>query len=240
MNSPRIALVTGASRGIGRSAAMALAASGHHVIAIARTVGGLEELDDAIGGGATLVPLDLRAPDGIENLALAVLERFGRLDVLVAAAGVLGPISPLGHVGQKDWDETLNINLTANWRLIRALDPLMRKSVAARAVFVTSGAAHKANAYWGPYAVSKAALDALVRTWANESLQTSIRANLLSPGPIATRMRANAVPGEDPATLPQPDDLAPAILKLCEADFTETGKVFDFRANALREFRSPL
>src|SRR4051812_2500209 len=199
----RIALVTGASRGIGRAAALALAGAGCHVVAVARTVGGLEELDDAIrekGGTASLVPLDLKDGDGIDKLAIALYERYERLDVLVGNAGILGSLSPLGHVEVWDWDSVMAVNLTANWRLIRAMDPLLRRAPAGRALFLTSGAAWKAAAYWGPYAVSKAALDTLVRTYAHETETTKVRANLLSPGPTRTRMRAAAMPSEDPET----------------------------------------
>src|SRR6266853_378999 len=168
----RIALITGASRGIGAATALALAKAGAHVVAIARTVGGLEELDDAIraaGGSATLVPLDLKDHEGIARLGAALAERFRRLDVLVGNAGVLGPLSPLGHVEPQAWDEVLAVNVTANWHLIRALDPLLRQAAAGRAVFVTSGVSVKVRAYWGPYAISKAALEALARTYAAET-----------------------------------------------------------------------
>src|SRR6266700_1715571 len=198
----RIALVTGASRGIGRATALALARAGAHVVAVARTVGGLEELDDAIralGGSATLVPLDLKDVPSIARLAAALDERYRRLDVLVGNAGILGPLSPLGHVEPKAWDEVLAVNLTTNWQLIRALDPLLRRSAAGRVVLVTSGIVAHPRAYWGPYAVSKAALDALARTYAAETVNTSgIRVMLVNPGPLRTRMRAAAMPGEDP------------------------------------------
>ncbi|RMD90379.1 MAG: SDR family NAD(P)-dependent oxidoreductase, partial [Alphaproteobacteria bacterium] len=186
----RIALVTGASRGIGRAVALALAGEGAHVIAIARekSVGALEELDDAIrakGGTATLVPLDLTDHAGIDRLGGAIYERWGRLDILIGNAGVLGVLSPLGHIDPDVWERTLDINLTANWRLIRSLDPLLRQSDAGRAVFVTSGAAAKATPYWGAYAVSKAGLETLVRIYAQECANTTpIRANILNPGPV--------------------------------------------------------
>src|SRR5882757_2999002 len=228
----RIALVTGASRGIGRATALALARAGAHVVAVARTVGGLEELDDAIralGGSATLVPLDLKDVPGIARLAAALDERYRRLDVLVGNAGILGPLSPLGHVEPKAWDEVLAVNLTANWQLIRALDPLLRRSAAGRGVLVTSGIVAHPRAYWGPYAVSKAALEVLARTYAAETLATNVRVNLFNPGATRTRMRATAMPGEDPSTLKAVEPVAEQILALCLPQFQETGKLFDYR-----------
>lgn len=227
----RIVVITGASRGIGRAMALAVAAAGGHVVALARTVGGLEELDDAIrgiGGTATLVPLDLKDFDAIDRLGAALHERFRRIDGLVGNAGVLGILSPLAHVDQKVWDEVMAVNVTANWRLIRSFDPLLRASGTGRAVFLTSGAARKFNAYWGPYAVSKAALEALVVTYAREGEIHGVKANLLNPGPIRTAMRAKAMPGEDPATLPAPEDLAPHVVPLLAADCAESGRVWDF------------
>ena len=184
--SDRIALVTGASRGIGAALAFELAAAGAHVVAVARTVGGLEELDDKIkaaGGSATLVPLDVKDSDGIARLALAINERYGRLDVLIGNAGILGPLSPLGHIEPKDWDNLIAVNVTANWQFIRCMDPLLRQAPAGRAVFLTSAVAYKGRAYWGPYAASKAALDALVRAYAAECATTNVRANLFAPRP---------------------------------------------------------
>jgi NAD(P)-dependent dehydrogenase (short-subunit alcohol dehydrogenase family) len=237
-----IALVTGASRGIGHAVALTLADAGAHVVALARTVGGLEELDDAIraaGGSATLVPLDLTDYAGIDRLGAALAERYGRLDVLVGNAGILGPISPLGHVEPKAWDEVFAINVTANWRLIRSMDPLLQRAEAARAVFLTSGAASNFRAYRGPYSISKAALEGLVRTYAAETASTQVRVNLFNPGPTRTRMRAQFMPGEDPATLPKPEQVAEKILTLCLPTFTETGKLYDYRAQRLLEFRAP-
>jgi NAD(P)-dependent dehydrogenase (short-subunit alcohol dehydrogenase family) len=227
----RIALVTGASRGIGRATALALARAGAHVVAVARTVGGLEELDDAIravGGSATLVPLDLKDVPGIARLATALGERYRRLDVLVGNAGILGPLSPLDHVEPKAWDEVLAVNVTANWRLIRAMDPLLKLSTAGRAVFVTSGIVAHPRAYWGPYAISKAALEALARTYAAETVSTNVRVNLFNPGATRTRMRATAMPGEDPAELKTPEPVAERILELCLPQFQDTGKLYDF------------
>jgi NAD(P)-dependent dehydrogenase (short-subunit alcohol dehydrogenase family) len=236
----RIALVTGASRGIGRATALALARAGAHVVAVARTVGGLEELDDAIraaGGSATLVPLDLKDVPGIVRLAAALDARYQRLDVLIGNAGVLGPLSPLGHVEPKAWDEVLAVNVTANWHLIRAMDPLLKRSAAGRVVLVTSGIVAHPRAYWGPYAISKAALEALARTYAAETVSTPIRVNLFNPGATRTRMRATAMPGEDPAELKTPEPVAEQILELCLPQFQETGRLYDYRAGQ-REFRA--
>ena len=235
----RIALVTGASRGIGRAAALAYARAGAHVVAVARTVGALEELDDEIrgvGGAATLVPIDLTDFDALDRLAAIILERWGKLDMLFGNAGVLGPLSPLGHVDPKSWANVMAVNVTANWRLIRAMDPLLRASDAGRALFVSSGAATKCTAYWGPYSVSKAALEALVRTYAAETRTTALKVNLVNPGPLRTRMRAAAMPGEDPMTLPTPEDLAPHILRLTSPDYAETGVLFDFPTGETRGF----
>jgi len=238
----RIALVTGASRGIGQAAALVLARAGAHVVAVARTVGGLEELDDAVraaGSSATLTPLDMRDYNGLYRLGTALKERYGRLDVLVGNAAIAGVPSPLDHIEPKAWDDTMAVNVTANWHLIRAMDPLLKLSTAGRAVFVTSGIAAHARAYWAPYSVSKAALDVLARTYASETSSTPVRVNLFNPGPTRTRMRALAMPGEDPMTLPTPDEVAAKILDLCLSSFTETGKLYDFRAGKLLEFMPP-
>ena len=229
----RIALVTGASRGIGRATALALARAGAHVVAVARTVGGLEELDDeirAVGGSATLVPLDLRDVPGIARLAAALAERYQRLDVLVGNAGILGPLSPLDHVEPKAWDEVLAVNVTANWHLIRAMGPLLQRSRAGRVVFVTSGIVARPRAYWGLYAISKAALEALAHTYAAETASTHVRVNLFNPGATRTRMRATAMPGEDPAGLKTPEPVAERIVELCLPQFQDTGKLYDYRA----------
>jgi NAD(P)-dependent dehydrogenase (short-subunit alcohol dehydrogenase family) len=238
----RIALVTGASRGIGYATALALAKAGAHIVALARTVGGLEELDDAIrglGGAATLVPLDLKDYAGIDRLALALHERFQRLDALVGNAGILGPLSPLGHVEVAAWDEVMAVNVTANWRLIHAMDPLLRRSDAGRVVFLTSEVAALALAYWGPYAASKAALEVLARTYAAETATTSVRVNIFAPGPVRTRMRAQAMPGEDPMTLEIPDKTAEKIVELCLPGLQESGKLYDYRQGRFLEFRRP-
>lgn len=238
----RLALVTGASRGIGRATAVALAEAGAHVIAVARTVGALEDLDDEIrqkGGAATLVPLDIKDGDGIDRLGYTLFERYGKLDILIGNAGALGAISPLGHIEPKDWDNVFAVNVTANWRLIRSFDPLLRKSDAGRAIFITSGAAWKSTAYWGLYASTKAALNSLVATYAAETVNSPIRANLFSPGPVRTHMRAAAMPGEDADTLPHPSSIAPSILKLASPDLIETGQVYEMRQERFLSFKAP-
>ncbi len=238
----RIALVTGASRGIGYATALALAQAGAHVVAVARTVGGLEELDDEIraaGSSATLVPLDLRDTEGIARLAEALRERYQRLDVLIGNAGVLGPLSPLGHVEPKAWDEVIAVNVTANFHLVRSMDPLLRLSEAGRVVFVTTGSTAVPRAYWGPYTISKAALNALALTYAAETVTTNVRVNLITPGPTRTRMRAAAMPGEDPMTLKTADAVAEKIVEMCLPDFQETGKIYDYRAGRLLAAQAP-
>ena len=240
--SGRIALVTGASRGIGYAAALALARAGAHVVAVARTVGGLEELDDAIragGGSATLVPLDLKDHDGIARLAAALNERYRRLDVLIGNAGIGGPSSPLSHVEPKAWDDVLAINVTSDWQLIRHFEPLLKASDAGRVVFVSSGAAHNARAYRGPYGVSKAALEALARTFAAETQSTPVRVNLFNPGPTRTGLRAAAMPGEDPMTLPSAEEVADKIVALALPSVTESGKLYDFRFGKLFSYKLP-
>jgi NAD(P)-dependent dehydrogenase (short-subunit alcohol dehydrogenase family) len=227
----RIALVTGASRGIGRAAALALSQAGAHVIAVARTVGGLEELDDEIkakGGTATLVPVDLKDFAGIDRMGAAIFERWGKLDMLLANAGILGVLTPLTHLQPRVWDDLMAINLTANWRLIRSLDQLLRLSDAGRALFVSSAAAVYNRPFWGGYAVSKAALDALVKTYAAELTGTTVKVNVLYPGPTRTAMRAQAMPGEDPLTLPAPEELAPLILDMLSPGYDANGEVVRF------------
>nr|WP_255720695.1 SDR family NAD(P)-dependent oxidoreductase [Acuticoccus kalidii] len=227
----RIALVTGATRGIGEQIALELGRHGAHVIAVGRKIEDLEALDDklkAIGGEGTLVPLDLTDGQGIDRLGASIFERWGKLDVFVGNAGVLGRISPLAHIPAKVWQEAIDVNLTANWRLIRTLDPALRRSDAARCVFITSGAATKLRANWGAYSISKAALNALVQTYVAETGSTAIRANLFSPGPLRTRMRAAAVPGEDPNTLEPPEAVAPLVAAMCVPAFTENGVTYAF------------
>ncbi len=232
----RVAVVTGASRGLGASIAMALAKEGAHIIATARTEGGLTDLDDqirAIGGTATLVPVDIRDFEAIDRLGAAIFERWRKLDILIGNAGVLGKLTPMAHVEPKVWDEVMAVNVTANYRLIRSLDPLLRASDAGRAVFVTSGLAQKCWAYWGPYSISKAALEAMVKTYAAEIATTTARANCFSPGATRTKMRATAMPGEDPETLPRPEDVAAQIVTLCEPSFTGNAAVWKYDAKGL-------
>lgn len=227
----RLALITGASRGIGRAVALAMAAEGAHVILVARTVGALEEVDDEIqkiGGKTTLVPLDLKDLDAIDRLGGMIYERWGKLDILVGNAGLLGILTPVNHIEPKEWDQVLAVNVTANYRLIRSMDPLLRRSDAGRAIFVTSGAADKCKPFWGIYSATKAALNSIVKTWAHENEKTPMRINLVSPGPVATAMRAKAMPGEDPATLPRPAELAPLFLELASPDYDRTGEIVAF------------
>jgi NAD(P)-dependent dehydrogenase (short-subunit alcohol dehydrogenase family) len=220
--SDRIALVTGASRGIGRASALALAEAGVHVVAVARTQGGLEELDDEIraktGQSATLVPLDIADGDALDKLGFAIYERFKRLDVLVHAAAILGPMTPVAHIEPKHWERVLAVNVTATYRLIRTTEPLLRAAPAARAIFLTTGRVAHPKAFWGPYGATKAAMENLVRTWADELEQTKVRAALVNPGPMRTKMRAEAMPGEDPATLPDPSEIGPLIVELAQAE----------------------
>jgi NAD(P)-dependent dehydrogenase (short-subunit alcohol dehydrogenase family) len=225
----RVAVVTGASRGLGRAIALTLAKEGAHIIALARTQGGLEELDDeikAVGGTTTLVPSDIKDFAAIDRLGAAIFERWKKLDILIGNAGILGKLTPLGHVDPKVFEDVMAVNVTANWRLIRSLDPLLRASDAGRAVFVTSGVAQNPMPYWGPYSISKAALEAMVRTYAAENNSTTVRANCFSPGPTRTKMRAQAMPGEDPETLPTAEDVASQIITLCLPSFTDNGAVY--------------
>ena len=243
----RIALVTGASRGIGYHIAKQMAAAGAHVIAVARTVGGLEELDDEIKaerqktgkGEATLVPLDLTDMPGIDRLGGAIHERWGKLDILVANAGVLGVISPIGHVEAKVFDRVMAVNVTGTWRLIRSVDPLLRLSDAGRAIVISSGAAHSARAFWAPYAASKAAAEALARSWADETRSLPLRVNIVNPGGTRTAMRAQAFPGEDPETLPHPSETAARIVPLASPTLTETGMIFNVEENRFTAYRRP-
>jgi NAD(P)-dependent dehydrogenase (short-subunit alcohol dehydrogenase family) len=238
----RIALVTGASRGIGRAAALAYARAGAHVIALARTQGALEELDDeirAVGSSATLVPVDLKDMEALDRLGGAIFERWAKLDIFLGNGALLGPITPLGHVTPKDWDSVMAVHVTANWRLIRSLDPLLRASDAGRAILMSSGASWKSNAYWGPYSVSKAAVDALGRTYAAETASTSVKVMLVNPGPLRTRMREIAVPGEDPMTLRTPEDLAPHLVEISSPGWSDTGKLFDFPSGKVLSFQHP-
>ena len=223
----RIALITGASRGLGAAVAVAFAREGAHCVLVARTVGGLEAVDDkvkAAGGSATLVPLDITDGAGIDRLGAALYERFGRLDVLVGNAAVLGVLSPVGHIEPKTFDEVMAVNVTANWRLIRSFDPLLRASDAGRAIFLTSGAARRVLPYWGAYATSKAALDMLVGIYAAEVAHTQVRVNLYNPGPMRTGMRKQAFPGEDQDTLPTPEAHAENLVELALPSCTMNGE----------------
>jgi NAD(P)-dependent dehydrogenase (short-subunit alcohol dehydrogenase family) len=231
----RIALVTGASRGLGRAMAMALAREGAHVIISARSPGALEEVDDQIratGGHATILKLDLRAADRIDQLGPVIFQRWGKLDILVAAGAILGPLSPLAHVSADAWDGVLAVNLTANWRLIRTLDPLLKRADAGRALFVTAAEAAADVAYWGPYAASKAGLEALARSYAQELANTNVRANLLDPGPMRTGLRAKAFPGEDKSKLVEPDTVAAFALPLLLPAMIDNGRLVRFRPEA--------
>lgn len=228
----RLALVTGASRGIGAAVAKAFAREGAHVILVARTQGGLEEIDDDIrdgGGTATLFPADLTDFDVIDRMGAAIYERFGRLDVLVGNHGILGSLTPMSHIEPTEWDRVIATNLTSYYRLIRSTEPLLRLSPAGRAIFVTSGASDGHHAYWASYAVSKGGLEIMVKTWATELENTALRINLINPGGTRTRMRAQAFPGEDPAKLPSPEDVAEAFIPLAEASCSVTGTVIQAR-----------
>jgi len=222
----RIAFVTGASRGIGAATAGALARLGAHVVITARTQGGLEETDDAVraaGGTATILPLDLKQADTIDAVGPTLVQRFGRLDILVHNAGALGKLTPAGHILPRDFADCLAVNLTASYRLIRTCAPVLAASDAGRAVFVTSSVASTPRAFWGAYAASKAGMEMLVRTWADEVDGTSLRVNLFDPGGTATRMRATAFPGEDPGTLPTPASVAEKLVALCLPSETRHG-----------------
>ncbi len=229
----RTVLLTGATRGIGNAAALAFAAAGAQVIALGRTQGALEALDDAIraAGGLrpVLVPIDLREADGLDLVGADLYRRFGKLDAVIGAAGVLGPVTPVGHLDPKGWDQIIATNLTANWRLIRAMDPLLRRADAGRAIFLTSGAA-RGPAFLGAYAASKAGLEALVASYADETENTTVRAVCFDPGPLRTRMRAQAFVGEDPMDVDPPETVAPAILELARPDRTPPSGVIRFRA----------
>ncbi len=223
----RVALITGASRGLGAAAALAYAAEGAHCVLVARTVGGLEEVDDrikAIGGAATLVPLDVTDGPGIDRLGQALFDRFGRLDVLLGNAAILGTLSPIGHFEPKVFEQVMAVNVTANWRLIRSMDPLLRRSDAGRAIFVTSGASRRIIPYWGAYATSKAALDMMVGIYAAEVAHTQVKVNLFNPGPMRTFMRREAFPGEDEAQQIPPDAHAESLIQLAMPSCTMNGE----------------
>ena len=234
----KVILVTGASRGIGYAAALEAARRGAHVVAVARTVGGLEELDDEIqdlGSSSTLVPLDLRDGDAIDRLGAAIFERWGALDGLIANAGQLGVLSPLPHVKPEDFDKVFAVNVTANYRLLRSTDLLLRQAVAGRAVFVSSSSAKSARPFWGLYAASKAAVDAMVKSYAGEVAQTKVKVNVFYPGAVRTAMRAKAMPGENPDTLPKPTDIAPKLVDLVSPSVKENGRLFDVTTGAFTD-----
>lgn len=223
----RIALITGASRGLGAATALAYAREGAHCVLVARTVGGLEAVDDqikAVGGSATLVPLDVTDGPGIDRLGAALYERFKKLDILLGNAGLLGTLSPIGHIDPAIFERVIAVNVTANWRLIRSLDPLLRQSDAGRAIFVTSGISRRVIPYWAGYATSKAALDMLVSTYAAECAHTSVRVNLFNPGPTRTAMRKDAFPGENPENLPPPEAHGEALIQLALPSCTMNGE----------------
>ena len=231
----KVALITGASRGIGAAVAERFASEGAHVVLVARTVGGLEERDDAIraatgraaGGSATLVPLDLRDFIKIDELAAALYQRYGRLDILVGNAARFGTFTPLQHVTPQEWGEILDLDLTANWRLIRAMDPLLRMAPSGRAIFVTSRLARDAPPYYGVYAIAKAGLETMVRIYAGEVARTAVRVNLIDPGVVRTRLRAAIFPGEDPAGLPAPESVTAAFVELAVPECTRNGEIVE-------------
>jgi NAD(P)-dependent dehydrogenase (short-subunit alcohol dehydrogenase family) len=234
----KVILVTGASRGIGYASAIEAARRGAHVVAVARTVGGLEELDDEIqdlGSSTTLVPLDLRDGDAIDRLGAAIFERWGALDGLIANAGQLGVLSPLPHVKPEDFEKVMAVNVTANYRLLRATDLLLRQSAAGRVVFVSSSVARSARPFWGLYAASKAAVDAMAKSYAGEVTQTKVKVNVFYPGAVRTAMRAKAMPGENPDTLPKPSDIAPKLVDLVSPSVKESGKVFNTDTGAFED-----
>jgi NAD(P)-dependent dehydrogenase (short-subunit alcohol dehydrogenase family) len=227
-----LALVTGASRGLGRAIALELARRGAHVVSVGRTTGALEALDDevqAMGGQTTISPFDLRDPDGIERLAAVIGQRWGLLDIMVGNAAMLGELTPVSDIGAKLWNEAFALNVSANWRLIRAFDPYLRASGQGRAVFMSSGAAQAAKPFWGLYAATKAALEQIVLTYAHETQSTPLRVNLVNPGPLRTAMRAKAMPGENPDSLRPPEAIAPAIADLLSTEETRTGQIVDLR-----------
>jgi NAD(P)-dependent dehydrogenase (short-subunit alcohol dehydrogenase family) len=232
----KVALVTGASRGLGYATAMHLAREGAHVIATARTSGGLEELDDDIktaGSTATLVPMDITDFDAIDRLGAAIFERWKKLDILIGNAGVFGKLTPTPHIDPKKFAEVMDITVTANFRLIRSMDPLLRQSDAGRAIFITSGASYKASAYWTMYSMPRAALETMVKIYAREMATTNVRVNCFSPGPVRTGMRAYAVPGEDPMTVPLPEDVMAQIIDMCMPEFTDFGAVYKYAKSGL-------
>ncbi|WP_375634301.1 MULTISPECIES: SDR family NAD(P)-dependent oxidoreductase [unclassified Bartonella] len=238
----RVALVTGASRGIGYYLALELAAHGAHIIALARTVSGLTELDNQIrekGAHATLVPLDLHHMENIDTLAISIAKRWKKLDIIVANAGILGTLSPIAHIENTVFEDVFQINLFSQWRLMKAVEPLLRESDAGRAILLSSSVAHAARPFWGAYAASKAALEVIARCWAEELKQTPIKINCVNPGATRTAMRAEAMPGEDPQTLPSPQEVAKKIVHLLSPDLKETGKLFNVHKNRFVDYHVP-
>lgn len=228
----RIALITGASRGIGAAVALRMAQEGAHVVLVARTVGGLEHMDDQIqdaGGSATLVQMDLREHDKIDQLGAQLAARYGKIDILVGNAAILGELTPLTHMEANIWNDVMSVNLTANWRLIRICDPLLKKSDAGRAMFVTSGVTRSSHPFWGGYAASKAGLEMLVKTYAAEVSSTTVRANLIDPGAVRTDMRAKAMPGENPDSLPLPASITDTFVRLASSECSENGQIISVR-----------
>ena len=241
----RVALVTGASRGIGHGIALELARRGAHVIAMARTQGALEALDDeirALGGQCTLVPCDIKDYAALDRLGASIFERWGRLDILVANAGILGTLSPLGHIDPDRFEAVMAVNVTANWRLLRSLDLPLRQSAAGRVIMLSSGVAHRAEAraYWGPYAMSKAALEMLGRTYAAETQLTNLKVMLVNPGPLRTRMRAAAMPDENPQDLAVPESIAPQLVEMLLPSWQQSGALYDCPTGKVLHFQSPV
>ncbi|KEC55459.1 SDR family NAD(P)-dependent oxidoreductase [Bartonella koehlerae] len=238
----RVALVTGASRGIGYHLALELAKRSAHIIALARTISGLTKLDKQIrkkGACATLIPIDLHHMENIDALAISISQHWKKLDIMIANAGILGTLSPIAHIENKVFEDVFQINLISQWRLMKAFEPLLRKSDAGRAIFLSSSVAHVARAFWGPYAASKAALEIISRCWAEELKQTPIKINCVDPGATRTAMRAQAMPGEDLETLPPPQEVAAKIAHLFSPDLKETGKLFNVRKNRFMDYHAP-
>ncbi|WP_455481431.1 SDR family NAD(P)-dependent oxidoreductase [Bartonella sp. B12(2025)] len=238
----RVALVTGASRGIGYYLALELAARGAHIIALARTISGLTELDNQIrkkGARATLIPLDLHHMENIDALGVSIAKQWKKLDIMVANAGILGTLSPIAHVENTVFENIFQINLISQWRLMKAVEPLLRESDAGRAILLSSSVAHVPRAFWGPYAASKAALEIVARCWAEELKQTPIKINCVNPGATRTTMRAQAMPSEDPQTLPSPQEVAAKIAYLSSPDLKETGRLFNVRKNRFTDYHAP-
>lgn len=234
----KVSLVTGASRGIGYHCALTLAKAGAHVVAVARTVGGLEELDDEIkaaGGSATLVPLNITDFDALDRLGASIHERWNKLDILVSNAATLGDLSPIEHIEPKSFDKVMNLNVTANYRLIRSISPLLKLSQSGRAVFMTANAPDRCKPFWSPYTASQSALQAMVKTWAAECEKSTLRINMLNTGPMRTALRAQAMPGEDPKTISHPSEISDSLMALVSLNLTENGQIYDREQNSFRK-----